>query len=136
MSVSRAHRRNVVSVKEPRFQEGDLSEELQPMHVKERPRQANLIHVMRHEQPLVRQVVHGEDGFSRTTTRFQIGAGQASMPVMRMHDLGTPHRVHAARQFTADPAQQRKAQIVVNIRKLRLVMVGTAGTIVEARGIN
>lgn len=106
------------------------------MHVKERPWQANLFHVVRHEQPLIRQVVHGEDRFSRTTTRFQIGAGQACVPVMGMHNIGTPHRVHAARQFTANPAQQRKAQIVVDIRKLRFVMVGTTRTIVEAGSIN
>ncbi len=75
MRVCRAHRGNVIGVEQTRFQIGDLTVELQPMHIEEGPRQLDLIHMLGIKQPLIGEVVHGKDRFSRTSTRFQIGAG-------------------------------------------------------------
>ncbi|SWZ01857.1 Uncharacterised protein [Klebsiella pneumoniae] len=133
--VGRAHRRNMVGVVEAGLEKRDLPVKLEAMHVIERPRQLNVIHMPGVKHPLVRQVVHGKHRFSRASARRQVGRRQAGVPVMGMHHIRAPERIQSAGHFTSHPAQQRKAQDVVGISVLVGIVVRAPRTVIEMRGV-
>ncbi len=88
--IGRADGGHVVGIKQPGLEERHLAVELQAIDIVKRRRQPQLGHVMGGEQALIGQVVHGEHRTRRVTVGGQIGAAQAGMPVVGVHQLRTP----------------------------------------------
>ena len=124
--VGWAHRRDVIGVVQPRLQERDLPVKLQTVHVKERPWQIDVIHVMGVVHPLIGQVMHGKDRFRRVAARGEIRRGKPGVPVVRVYHIRPPERIQPRRHFCSNPAEERKAQHVIGVREqVRIVIRAT-----------
>ena len=134
--VSWTHCRNVVCVVQPGLQERNLAVKLQPVHIKERPWQLDVIHMLCIKHALIRQIVHSEHRLRRMTARRQIRRGQPGMPVVRVHHIRAPEWIKTTGHFTSDPAEQCKAQDVIGIGKQICVVIRAAGAVIEMRRIN
>ena len=125
----------MIGVVKTGLQKRDLAVKLEAMHVVKRPRQFDIIHMPGVKHPLVRQVMHGKDRFSRAAARRQVGRRQAGVPVVGMDHIRTPEWIQSAGHFASHPAQQRKAQNVVGISVLVGIVVRAPRPVIEMRGV-
>ena len=134
--VGWTHRRDMVGIVQPGFEERDLAVKFEAVHVIERPRQLYLIHMPGVKHSLVGEIVHRKHRFRRTPARRQIGRRQARVPVMGMYHLRAPEWIQSAGHFATHPAEQRKAQHVIGIGVHVGVVIRAPWAIVEMRRVD
>lgn len=129
--IGRADGGHVVGIKQPGLEERHLAVELQAINVVKRRRQPQLGHVMGREQPLIGQVVHREYRARRVAVGGQIGAGQAGVPVVSVHQLRSPVAIQPLGQLAGHPAQQRKAAVVIGVGIHGLIVVRATRPVIQ-----
>ena len=128
--IARADGGDAIGERQAALDQRKLAVELQRVRRPPVRRQAQRVGVRARHQPLVGEVVDGEDGLGARCFQAEQGRQQAGLPIVRVHHVGVPVWCKMSQcECRCSAAKQRKPGRVVRPVLAIDVLVGVAGAL-------